>query len=306
MRKAITASWLAVIVLAASSAQVSIAQRRQPTETDALSYIHSAFLTQADPAVMANPVVLGPELQRELALPAGADGAKVYDALVERTGRNPVEVRKATAQEVAAYGARRGFDAKSGRPLYTLEAGELRWLLQYDLQHLRISYVGRLGVADPDPRPGVKQVEAEPAKGGPVAASLSAVAMRGSRPQPGPLNLQWSGRFLLDSAVLTAETRAALDNEIVSRLANVGEIRTIVIRGHSDRLGSAEYNQELSEKRAAAVRDYLVARGVDPSRIEVGGFGDTEPLQSCPTERGAALIDCLAPNRRAELAITAQ
>jgi outer membrane protein OmpA-like peptidoglycan-associated protein len=304
MRNIVRIGWLSALLL--WSAQLSFAQRRPPTEAEALTYIYSAFLTQADPAVMANPVVLGPELQRELLLPASADGAKVYDALIERAGKNPVDVRRATLQEVAAYGERRGLNGKSGRPLYTLEAGELRFLVQYDLQNVRISYVGRLGVADPDPRPARKQVEAEPSKGGPAEASLNTVAMRDARPQPGPLNVQWSGQFSLNSAELSAEARAGLDREILPQLANVGEIRTIAVSGHADRLGSVEYNRKLSQKRAAALRDYLVAKGVDESRIDVFGFGKTAPLKWCPAEKGAALIECLSPNRRVELAITAQ
>jgi len=302
MRKTIGIGWL--IALALWSSQISFAQRRPATEADALAYIYSAFLTQADPAVMANPVVLGPELQRELVMPASADGAKVYDALIQRAGKNRVDVRRATLQEVAAYGERRGLDGKSGRPLYTLEAGDLRFLVQYDLQRVRISYVGRLGVADPDPRPRAKQVDAEPAKGGPAGAGLTTVAMRESRVQP--VQLQWKGQFPLNSAELTAEARAALDSEILPKLANLGEIRHIVVGGHTDRLGPVEYNRKLSEKRAAAVRDYLVAKGVDQSRIEVLGFGQTAPLKGCAAAKRAELIDCLAPNRRVELAITAR
>ena len=306
MRNTIRVGWLVVLVL--WGAPISFAQRRPPTEAEAAAYIYSAFLTQADPAVMANPVVLGPELQRELMLPASADGAKVYDALIQRTGKNPVDVRPATLQEVAAYGTRRGLDAKSGRPLYALEAGAQRFLVQYDLQRVSISYVGRLGVADPDPRPARKQVEAEPepAKGGPAGASLSTVAMRDSRPQPGPLNLQWTGQFPLNSAELSAEARAALDRDVLSKLANAGEIGHIGVRGHTDELGSDEYNQWLSEKRATAVRDYLVEKGIDPSRIEVVGLGKAASVKVCQAAKGAALVDCLAPNRRVELAITAQ
>ena len=304
MRNTIRFGCLVALVL--WGAQISFAQRRPPTEAEALAYIYSAFLTQADPAVMANPVVLGPELQRELMLPASADGAKVYDALIQRAGKNPVDVRRATLQEVAAYGTRRGLDARSGRPLYTLEAGAQRFLVQYDLQRVSISYVGRLGVADPDPRPARKQAEPEPAKGGPAGASLSTVAMRDLRPQPGTLNLQWTGQFPLNSAELTAEARAALDGEILPQLANVGEIRHIVVGGHTDRLGPVEYNRKLSEKRAAAVRDYLVAKGVDESRIEVFGFGRSAPVKRCAAAKRADLIGCLAPNRRVELAITAQ
>jgi outer membrane protein OmpA-like peptidoglycan-associated protein len=301
MHKAI----IVFVALIASSAQISFAQRRPPTEAEALTYVYSAFLTQADPGVMANLVVLGPELQRELVLPPNADGAQVYEALIERTGKNPVDVRRATLQEVVAYGERRGLDGNSGRPLYTVVAGDLRFLVQYDLQRVRISYVGRLGVADPEARP-IAMKEAEGLKGGPTGAGLSVVAMRDSRAQPGALNLRWTGQFPLNSAELTVEARATLDSELLPKLANVGEIRHVAVSGHTDELGSDEYNQRLSEQRAAAVRAYLVAKGIDASRIEVAGFGKTTPVKSCPAEKGAALINCLAPNRRVELAITAQ
>src|SRR3990170_8308510 len=119
MRKAIG---MAAIALAVCSAPNAFAQRRPATEADALSYIYSAFLTQADPGVMGNPVVLGPELQRALGLPPSTEGAKVYDALIGFAGQKQPEVRKANLQEVAEYGARRGFDRGNGA-LYTVEVG---------------------------------------------------------------------------------------------------------------------------------------------------------------------------------------
>ena len=155
------ATALAAIALVAWSTQATFAQRRTSPEADALAYVYSAFLTQADPGVMANPVVLGPELQRELQLPARADGGRVYEALIARAGKNPIDVRASTAQEVAAYGARRGFERGAGRPLYTLEAGSLRYLLQYDLAQLRIAFVGQLGVPDPDPRPAAPKTDSK-------------------------------------------------------------------------------------------------------------------------------------------------
>jgi hypothetical protein len=144
------------------SAPAALAQRRQSPEVEGLAYVYSAFLTQADPGVMAERVALGPELQRELQLPASAEGRRVYEALVARAGANPVDVRRSTAQEVAAYGARRGLDPGAGRPLYTLEAGSLRYLLQYDLAQLRIAFVGQLGGPDPDPPPARKKAKPEP------------------------------------------------------------------------------------------------------------------------------------------------
>ena len=298
------ATALLAIALASSSMQLTFAQRRAPTEAEALSYVHSAFLTQADPGVMASPVIIGPELQRALAMPANAEGGKVYDALVARLGAKAIDVRKATSQELASYGNRRGF--KPGPALYTLEAGELRFLIQYDLQRTRIAFVGQLGVPNPDPRPVALDVEAEPTKGGPAGVGLTTVAMRDSRAQPAALHLEWTGLFAPNSSELSAAARAALDAEVLPKLSRAGEIRVVNVSGHADRLGSPEYNQKLSEMRAAAVRDYLVSRGVNESRIEVFSFGKTAPVKACPAAHGAALLECLAPNRRVVLEITAQ
>jgi hypothetical protein len=66
---------VAGVALAVWSAPVAFAQPRPATEAEALSYIYSAFLTQADPGVMGREVVLGPELQRALALPASENSS---------------------------------------------------------------------------------------------------------------------------------------------------------------------------------------------------------------------------------------
>ncbi|MBQ9705267.1 MAG: OmpA family protein, partial [Paludibacteraceae bacterium] len=73
----------------------------------------------------------------------------------------------------------------------------------------------------------------------------------------------------------------------------------IRIIGHTDAVGSEESNQRLSEGRAAAVRADLMARGVDASRIEAEGRGETEPVADNDTEEGRSR------NRRVEFVITA-
>lgn len=285
MRSHVATAWVIGIALIGGLASGNgFAQRRAATAQEALSYIYSAFLTQADPGVMSKGVALGPELQKGLALPATADGAKVYHALIAIAGRKPVDVRRATPQEVAEYGPRRGFDPRAGHPLYTLAVGDLKFLVQYDLQRISIPFIGQLGVPDPDPL-----IKAE---SGPAAK------------QPAPLNLMWMSVFEYNSATLTPEARARLDGEIIPKVAGIANLR-FTVSGHSDRLGTVEYNRELSEKRAEAVRDYLLEKGVDVERIEVFGYGQTLPVKSCPDEKGATLIDCLAPNRRVVVEIQA-
>jgi OOP family OmpA-OmpF porin len=105
--------------------------------------------------------------------------------------------------------------------------------------------------------------------------------------------------FEFDRATLTPQARTKLDQEIVARAKDLGTISLVHVDGHADRLGSHEYNQRLSERRAEAVRAYLVSRGFDASKIETLGSGKTNPVKSCPDQKNRkALIECLAPNRR--------
>jgi OOP family OmpA-OmpF porin len=69
----------------------------------------------------------------------------------------------------------------------------------------------------------------------------------------------------------------------------------IRIEGHTDDIGSAKYNIDLSGKRAHAIKDYLVGKGIEPSRITTKGFGYSQPIADNDTPKGRAL------NRRAEI-----
>jgi outer membrane protein OmpA-like peptidoglycan-associated protein len=88
-------------------------------------------------------------------------------------------------------------------------------------------------------------------------------------------------QFAYDSAELTGQAKAVLD-----KLANVFNNELMydipfAIEGHADQQGSPEYNHQLSIKRAAAVRDYLVGmQGVDPNRFEVSGYGSARLLDA--------------------------
>jgi len=124
-------------------------------------------------------------------------------------------------------------------------------------------------------------------------------------PKPAPLTIGAAELFGFNQATLTPQGRAKLNTEVVERSnREYAEIRVMNINGHSDRLGSPQYNQQLSERRAEAVRAYLVSRGMDSSKIETFGYGKTLPVKACPDQKNRkALIECLAPNRRVEIEI---
>ena len=100
-----------------------------------------------------------------------------------------------------------------------------------------------------------------------------------------------------------AAGRARLD-VIADRARSLQGIERIVLVGHTDRLGDADYNQALSLRRATAVRDHLVSRGLDAALFTVEGKGSTEPVKTCSDGLArAALIQCLQDNRRVEVEI---
>ena len=113
----------------------------------------------------------------------------------------------------------------------------------------------------------------------------------------GNINLTMPGNitFAHGDATLNSAFLGSL-NQLAATMRQYGET-TIVVAGHTDSTGQAAYNQALSERRAAAVRDYLVSQGVSPSRIQTVGYGMRQPVASNATEAGRA------QNRRVELII---
>lgn len=89
--------------------------------------------------------------------------------------------------------------------------------------------------------------------------------------------------------------------EIATAIKGKGSPKQIVIVGYTDRLGSDEYNQKLSERRALAVKEYMVGRGIDADRLVAEGKGEADPVIACTDKNKDALIKCLTPNRRVEI-----
>ncbi|MBI3525087.1 MAG: OmpA family protein [Betaproteobacteria bacterium] len=148
----------------------------------------------------------------------------------------------------------------------------------------------------------------------PVAAPMPKPAAVAAAPAPAPaaakiITLAAVSLFDFGKAVLKPAAKTEIDEKIVDKLAGLGKIKLIIVGGHTDRLGSAAYNQKLSEKRAEAVKAYMVAKGLDGNIIETFGFGKTQPAQGVakcddklPRKK---LIACLEPHRRVTIEIQA-
>ncbi|WP_338847754.1 OmpA family protein [Massilia sp. W12] len=104
--------------------------------------------------------------------------------------------------------------------------------------------------------------------------------------------------FAFNKAVLTPAAKARIDAEVLPKLDTCAKVDLIVITGHADKIGSQQYNQKLSEKRADAVASYLKSKGV-ATQIETMGMGKTQAIKACDDKLPRKqLIECLAPNRR--------
>jgi len=120
-------------------------------------------------------------------------------------------------------------------------------------------------------------------------------------PAPAPVvkavkvTLEGLSLFDFDKAVIKPSGKQAL-NELVKKIQEVN-LEVVVVEGHTDATGSNAYNQKLSERRAQAVKAYLVQQGVDGSRVFVEGKGEVQPVASNNTREGRA------QNRRVEIEV---
>lgn len=137
---------------------------------------------------------------------------------------------------------------------------------------------------EPEAPPPAPEPEAEPPPE-PVAEVVSDT-----------IELRESVQFETGSPVLLDRSKEVLD-EVVKVMTDHPELRVVEIRGHTDGEGSTRSNQRLSDRRAAAVRTYLIDHGVAKGRLKSKGFGESQPVADNETPEGRA------QNRRVELQI---
>ncbi|HCE11140.1 MAG TPA: flagellar motor protein MotB [Oxalobacteraceae bacterium] len=162
-----------------------------------------------------------------------------------------------------------------------------------DLYSVGLTY--RFGAKTPAPAP---RVEAAPE---PVAEVVAPAPEPVAPPAPRfeKYTLSATELFGFDSANLRMP-QPKLD-EIANVLNKNRDINNVVITGYADRIGSPKYNQKLSERRAVAVKNYLVGKGIEANRLTAEGKGEANPVVVCTDKKRPALIKCLEPNRRVEV-----
>ena len=101
--------------------------------------------------------------------------------------------------------------------------------------------------------------------------------------------------FDFDKSTIKPEAAKILDRLVA--FMNENKDKKVNLSGHTDSIGTAAYNQKLSERRANSVKAYIVKKGVDASRISAQGFGETKPIADNKTREGRA------KNRRVEIKV---
>ncbi|HSI43369.1 MAG TPA: OmpA family protein [Methylotenera sp.] len=150
--------------------------------------------------------------------------------------------------------------------------------------------VAALPASEPIPEP---TPAAEPAP----APAPAPVAAEPCTPKFETVTIEAEKLFGFDKSKLQAGSKPILDEAAAKIKANPA-VGLVLVTGHTDRIGSDAYNQKLSERRANEVKAYLVSQGVDASRLQAVGKGESEPVVTCDGAKSKKVIQCLQPNRR--------
>jgi OmpA-OmpF porin, OOP family len=135
----------------------------------------------------------------------------------------------------------------------------------------------------------------------PAPAPAPAPTPRAAEPKPAPKPVAEKVTFAadvlfdFDKSVIKPEGGSKLD-DLSNKVRGIN-LEVVIAIGHADAIGSDEYNQKLSVRRAESVKAYLVSKGVEPNRIYTEGKGEKQPVATNKTAEGRA------KNRRVEIEV---
>jgi OOP family OmpA-OmpF porin len=148
-----------------------------------------------------------------------------------------------------------------------------------------------------EPPPPPAAAPAKPAAAAPAPAAAP-------KPAAQKVTLAADALFDFNKADLRAEGKAKLD-KLAADIKGI-KLEVILAVGHADRFGDDAYNQKLSEKRAAAVKTYLVSKGIDANRVYTEGKGEKQPVtkpDQCKGPKSQKVVECLQPDRRVDIEV---
>jgi OOP family OmpA-OmpF porin len=156
-----------------------------------------------------------------------------------------------------------------------------------------------------DPAGSICDKDLVPKAAAPVAAAAPAPkAAPAAAPVQQKQTIAADALFDFNKATLRPEGKAKLDGVVAASNSLVLEV--VIAVGHADRIGGDAYNQKLSEKRAASVKDYLVSKGIQANRVYTEGKGSKQPVTKpgdCKGPKSPKVIQCLQPDRRVDIEI---
>ena len=149
-------------------------------------------------------------------------------------------------------------------------------------------------------------VAASPAK--PAVPAAPVVPVPAPKPAAAKITLAADALFDFDKADLRAEGKTKLD-DLVGK-AKAVKLEVVIAVGHADRIGDDKYNQALSERRAAAVKTYLVSKGLEANRVYAEGKGEKQPVtgdkcknMGAENDKNKKLVECLQADRRVDIEV---
>ena len=212
---------------------------------------------------------------------------------------------KLTGAAVAFALATLAGTAQAATPGYVSTAGDQVWTSPYGLCWKTTDWTPEKAAAPCDAVRAVQVAAPPPVAVAPPPPAPTPLVVA---PPPQPpvieqISLSSDVLFAFDKAELKPEGMKKID-DIASRLKGAN-VQMINATGHADRIGPDKYNQQLSEKRAAAVKEYLAQKGVETSKVRSEGRGKSDPVtgDQCKGITGSKLISCLQPDRRVDIEV---